>query len=70
MGAYVLVDAANENEARTLAIPALAELHAEAGRNAPIEIHTVRPATENEIQLARWDAEQREDPAPDASDWA
>ena len=64
---YVLVDAENETEARTLAVPALAAL--DPGRTAPIEIRTVRPATGDEIELARWDSEQTEDPAPDASDW-
>ena len=64
---YVLVDAANENEARTKALPALAELRED--RKAVIEIRTVRPATDDELELARWDSELREDPAPDASDW-
>lgn len=64
---YVLVDAPNEDEARTKALPAFAELRDD--RNAVIEICTVRPATDDEIELARWDAEHREDPAPDAADW-
>ena len=64
---YVLVEAANETEARTLAVPALAALH--PGRTAPIEIRTVRPATEDEIGLMNWHREMTEDPAPDASDW-
>ena len=64
---YVVVDAANETEARTLAIPALQAV--QPGRTAPIEIRTVRPATEDEIELMNWHREMTEDPAPDASDW-
>jgi hypothetical protein len=51
---YVIVDAANETEARKLVIPALEKLQAETGRNVPVEIRTVRPATANEIELANW----------------
>ena len=55
---YVLVDAANETDARTLCLPALAALHPE--RTAPIEIRTVRPATDDEIELANWHREMIE----------
>ena len=55
---YVLVDAANDAEARTLAIPALAALH--PGRTVPVEIRTVRPATDDEIELANWHREMTE----------
>jgi len=54
---YVLVDAANEDEARRLAEPQLYELYAETrrklGRDTPIQIHTVRLATAEEIKLQR-----------------
>ena len=50
-----------------LAIPALVALH--PGRTAPIEIRTVRPATDDEIELMNWHQEMTEDPAPDQSDW-
>jgi hypothetical protein len=47
---YALVDAADEDEARRLAVPLLHELYADVrpklGRDVPIEILTVRPATD------------------------
>jgi hypothetical protein len=49
---YVLVEAADEAEARRLAPAALLALDPE--RTAPIQIHTVRLATPDEIQLQRW----------------
>jgi len=55
---YVLVEAANETEARTLAIPALTALH--LGRTVPVEIRMVRPATDDEIDLANWHQEMTE----------
>jgi len=58
---YVLVDAREETEARTLGQPALhdlyADLHERFGRDIPIEIKTVRPATEAEIDL--WQFHER-----------
>jgi hypothetical protein len=46
---YVLVDAATEDEARSLGQAALRELR--AGSDAPISIRVVRPATADEIEL-------------------
>ena len=55
---YVLVDAESENEARRLGQPALYDLYADVrerlGKDVPIEIRTVRPATDDEIDLWKW----------------
>ena len=55
---YVLVDARDETEARELAIPGLHALYADVrqrlGRDVPIEIRTVRLATQDEIELWKW----------------
>jgi hypothetical protein len=55
---YVLVEAADEAEARRLGQTALQELHADVaqriGRDLPVEIRVVRPATDDEIELMRW----------------
>ncbi|TWT34987.1 hypothetical protein KOR42_53370 [Thalassoglobus neptunius] len=55
---YVLVDAADEDQARQLAKPGLEELYAKErerfGNDFPIEILTVRPATQEEIDLWNW----------------
>ncbi len=55
---YVLVDAADESQARELGQFALHELYADLraklGREVPINIQTIRPATEDEIQFWRW----------------
>jgi hypothetical protein len=55
---YVLVDAENEAQARERGQAALHDLYADLrqrlGREIPIEIRTVRPATEDEIKLQRW----------------
>lgn len=55
---YVLVDAQNEQAARELAAPALYDLYADLrkqlGREVPIKILTVRPATDDEIELWNW----------------
>ncbi len=55
---YVLVDAADEAEAIAQARPALHELYADLrerlGREVSIEIRTVRPATDDEIDLWKW----------------
>jgi hypothetical protein len=54
---YVLVDAANEDEARSLGQVALHDLYADVrerqGKEVPINILTVRPATREEIDLQR-----------------
>ena len=58
---YVLVDAADEHEARTKGHAALHELYADLreryGRDVPINILTVRHATDEEIELMRWHKE-------------
>lgn len=55
---YVLVDAANEDEARAIGQVALHNLYADLrerlGKEVPINIRTVRPATEEEIDLQRF----------------
>ena len=55
---YVLVDAEDESEARRLGQPALHALYADVrerlGKEVPIEIRTVREATEGEIDLWNW----------------
>lgn len=55
---YVLVDAADEAAARVAGQVALHDLYADLrerlGRDVPIEIRTVRPATDDEIELWRW----------------
>lgn len=58
---YVLVEAENEAQARERGLPALhalyADVRAKAGHVVPINILTVRPASEDEIQLQRWQVE-------------
>jgi hypothetical protein len=55
---YVLVDAANEDEARSLGQVALHDLYADLrerlAKDVPINILTVRPATASEIELQRF----------------
>jgi hypothetical protein len=55
---YVLVDAESESEARRLGQPALDDLYADLrerlGKDVPIEIRTVREATQDEIDLWNW----------------
>lgn len=55
---YVLVDAADEDEARRLAAPLLHDLYADVreklGRDVTITICAVRPATDAEIELQRF----------------
>lgn len=55
---YVLVDAKNETQARELGHAALHELYADVrakwGKEVPIEIRTIRPATSNEIEMMKW----------------
>jgi len=50
---YVLAEAADEQEARAKGTDALAAL----GQRGPIEVRTVRPASGDEIRLARWHEE-------------
>lgn len=55
---YVLVEATDENDARRLGRVALYDLYADVrerlGKEAPINIATVRPATADEIELWNW----------------
>ena len=55
---YVLVDAESESEARRLGQPALHALYADVrerlGKDVPIEIRTIREATQDEIDLWNW----------------
>ena len=55
---YVLVDAEDESEARRLGQPALHALYSDVrerlGRDVPIEIRTIREATQDEIDLWNW----------------
>lgn len=52
---YVVVDAENETQARELGQAELyADLRERLGREVPIEIHTVRPATTDEIDMTKW----------------
>ena len=55
---YVLVDAESESEARRLGQPALHALYADVrerlGKDVPIEILTIREATQDEIDLWNW----------------
>ena len=50
---YVLVEAEDETQARQLGTEAIARL----GRNLPIIIRTIRPATSDEIEFDRWHQE-------------
>jgi hypothetical protein len=50
---YILVDAANETAACELGRAALAELTG----NATPNIRTIRPATDDEIELSQWHQE-------------
>ncbi len=52
---YVLVDAADEASARQIGQSAL---QAEAGDRAAIQVRTVRPATDDEIELCHWHHDQ------------
>jgi hypothetical protein len=55
---YVLVDADNESDARERGFAALRDLYADDGRaGAAINIRTVRPATDDEIELQGWHTE-------------
>ena len=58
---YVLVDAENEMQARQLGHAALYELYADLrerlGKEVPINILTIRPATTDEIDMMKWHRE-------------
>ena len=58
---YVVVDASDEAEARRLGHPALQALHADVsariGRDLPVEIHVVRAARSDEIEMWEWHRE-------------
>ena len=55
---YVLVDAESESEAERLALPVLHALNADirekSDHDVPVVIHTVREATQEEIDLWNW----------------
>ena len=55
---YVVIDAENESQARKRGAAALCQLYADLraryGREVPIEIRVVRPATTDEIELVRF----------------
>ena len=55
---YVLVDAGSESEAERLARPALhaltADIREKSDHDVPVVIHTVREATQEEIDLWNW----------------
>lgn len=55
---YVLVEAENKTQARERGQVALQELYADLrdrmGREVPIDIHTVRPASTDEIDMTKW----------------
>jgi hypothetical protein len=55
---YVLVDATDEQDAIAKGRPALYDLYADVrerlGRDVPINVRTIRPATADEIELCRW----------------
>lgn len=58
---YVLVDAENETQARELGHAALHELYADLrerlGKDVPISILTIRPATSDEMDMMKWHRE-------------
>lgn len=55
---YVLVEADDEATARVAGHAALYDLYADLrerlGRDVPIEIRTIRPATTDEIDMMKW----------------
>jgi hypothetical protein len=58
---YVLVEAENEEQVCELGRAALERLHAEVGlrlgKDIPVNILVVRPATTDEIEFCRWGEE-------------
>ncbi len=61
LACYVLVEARNETQARELGCAALHELYADLreklGREVPINIQTVRLASDAEMELRDWHQE-------------
>ena len=59
---YVLVEAENEPQARELEHAALYELYADLreslGKEVPVAILTIRPATDKEIEQWNWHQEK------------
>jgi hypothetical protein len=55
---YVLVEAANEQEARKRGLVELRNQYAEQGLRLPTEARTVRLATHDEIEFHRWHTER------------
>jgi hypothetical protein len=55
---YVLVEAPDEATARALAVPGLEALRSPTN-TFPVQVRTVRPATEDEIELMAFDARMR-----------
>ncbi|OAI52080.1 hypothetical protein AYO47_06580 [Planctomyces sp. SCGC AG-212-M04] len=54
---YVVVDALNEDDARTKGHAALVDLYVRSGaNNHPIEIRTVRPANPDEVEMCAYHA--------------
>lgn len=52
---YVIIDAEDEAAARIVGLEALHDdLQKHIGRDAPISIHTIRPATDDEIEMNDW----------------
>jgi hypothetical protein len=59
---YVLVEADSEDLARERGLVALRDLYEreQPGRQAPIEVLNIRPASHEEIELGRWHQEMVE----------
>ena len=57
LSSYVLVEAASEDDARCLGRVALAALFADYRGDLNVEIRTVRPATDEEIEFWQWHRE-------------
>ena len=60
LSSYVLVEAASEDDARCLGRVALAALFADYRGDLNVEIRTVRPATDEEIEFWQWHRESLE----------
>lgn len=60
---YVLVEAVDADQARTRALPELQRLYEAdpppGGQRFPITIHTIRPATPDEIETWKWYQDMR-----------
>jgi hypothetical protein len=51
---FVLIEAKDETAAHEAGMKVLRKLYAPEVRVDPIEIRTIRPATDDEIELQRW----------------